>query len=56
MTLVGYGGGLDAKLAFLKREKRGFTSEQRIPINGKKKLAVFPVEFVLKKLKLKKLS
>jgi O-6-methylguanine DNA methyltransferase len=49
-TLVGYGGGLEAKLAFLKREKRGYTDKQEISVNSKK-LEVFPVEFVLKKLK-----
>jgi methylated-DNA-[protein]-cysteine S-methyltransferase len=48
-TLGGYGGGLDAKLAFLKREKRGYTDKQEIPINGKK-LQMFPVEFVLRKV------
>lgn len=49
LTLGGYGGGLDLKLQILKREKRGFTSKREIPVNGKK-LLVFPVEFVLKKL------
>jgi methylated-DNA-[protein]-cysteine S-methyltransferase len=48
-TLGGYGGGLDVKLQFLVREKRGFTSQREIPV-GDKKLAVFPVEFVLKKV------
>jgi len=47
-SLVGYGGGLDLKLAFLKREKRDYASKREIPMNGKK-LMVFPVEFVLKK-------
>lgn len=47
-TLGGYGGGLALKLAFLKREKRGYASEREIAI-GTKKLRVFPVEFVLKK-------
>lgn len=47
-TLGGYGGGLDVKLAFLKREKRGFPSERDIPLNGKK-LRVFPVEFAIRK-------
>ena len=47
--LGGYGGGLDAKLAFLKREKRGYTSAREISVDGKK-LHVFPVEFVLKRL------
>jgi O-6-methylguanine DNA methyltransferase len=48
LTLCGYGGGLDAKLAFLKREKRGYTAKREIPADGKK-LQVFPVEFVLRK-------
>jgi len=48
-TLGGYGGGLKAKLAFLNREKRGYTVEREIPV-GDKKLRVFPVEFVLKNL------
>jgi methylated-DNA-[protein]-cysteine S-methyltransferase len=49
-SLVGYGGGLEAKLAFLKREKRGYASEKEISVNGKK-LEVWPVEFVLRKNK-----
>lgn len=48
-TLGGYGGGLDVKLDFLVREKRGYTSPRQIPVDGKK-LQVFPVEFVLRKL------
>ncbi len=51
-TLGGYGGGLDVKLGLLKREKRGLTSPQQIPVDGRK-LQVFPVEFVLEKLKRK---
>jgi methylated-DNA-[protein]-cysteine S-methyltransferase len=47
--LGGYGGGVDVKLAFLGREKRGYTSAREIPVGGKK-LHVFPVEFVLKRL------
>lgn len=47
-TLGGYAGGLDVKLAFLKREKRGYNSEKEIALNGKK-LKVFPVERVIKK-------
>jgi O-6-methylguanine DNA methyltransferase len=44
--LCGYGGGLDVKLAFLKREKRGHTSKKLV--NAKRgKLELFPVEFVL---------
>jgi O-6-methylguanine DNA methyltransferase len=48
-TLGGYGGGLTVKLEFLIREKRGHTSEQEILV-GNKKLQVFPVERVLRKL------
>ena len=47
-TLGGYGGGLDVKLAFLKREKRGYNSENEIALNGRK-LKVFPVERAIKK-------
>jgi O-6-methylguanine DNA methyltransferase len=46
--LCGYGGGLSMKLAFLRREKRGFSSELEIAV-GKGKLHVFPVERVLEK-------
>ncbi len=49
-TLGGYGGGLDVKLAFLVREKRGYASQREILVGGKE-LQVFPVEFVLDKLK-----
>jgi O-6-methylguanine DNA methyltransferase len=48
LTLGGYGGGLSVKLAFLKRERRGYTLEKEIPLDGKK-LRVFPVERALKK-------
>jgi methylated-DNA-[protein]-cysteine S-methyltransferase len=48
-TLGGYGGGLDVKLEFLIREKRGYKSPREISV-GDRKLQVFPVEFVLKKL------
>jgi O-6-methylguanine DNA methyltransferase len=48
--LGGYGGGLDVKRAFLVREKRGFTAARSIQV-GDGKLQVFPVEFVLRKLK-----
>ena len=51
-SLVGYGGGLEAKLAFLKREKRGYTSEKKVSVNGKK-LEVWPVEFALRKFETK---
>jgi len=49
LTLGGYGGGLDLKLRMLKRERRGYASEKTISVGGRK-LVVFPVEFVLKKL------
>lgn len=48
LSLGGYGGGLEAKREFLKRERRGYTEKQEILISGKK-LPVFPVEFVLSK-------
>lgn len=48
--LGGYGGGLSAKHAFLVREKRGFTAPRDIQVD-KGVLQVFPVEFVLRKLK-----
>jgi O-6-methylguanine DNA methyltransferase len=48
-TLGGYGGGLDLKRELLVREKRGHISPLEIPL-GDKKLQVFPVEFVLRKL------
>jgi methylated-DNA-[protein]-cysteine S-methyltransferase len=51
-TLGGYGGGLAAKLEFLIREKRGYASTREIEV-GNKKLRVFPVERVLKKLEKK---
>jgi methylated-DNA-[protein]-cysteine S-methyltransferase len=47
-TLGGYGGGLDVKLAFLKRERHGYSSKKEIPVSGKK-LQVFPVEFAIRK-------
>ncbi len=49
-TLGGYGGGLDVKLAFLKREQRGYSSKKTVEVDGGK-LELFPVEFVLNKLK-----
>jgi O-6-methylguanine DNA methyltransferase len=49
-TLGGYGGGLDVKLEFLVREKRGYQSPREIPVNDRK-LTVFPVEFVLRNFK-----
>ena len=49
LTLGGYGGGLNIKLDFLKREKRGFASPKKVRVNSGN-LQVFPVEFVLKNL------
>ena len=49
LHLGGYSGGLDAKLAFLRREKRGFTNPCDISVLGGT-LKVFPVEFLLAKL------
>ncbi len=46
--LGGYGGGLSVKIAFLKRERRGFRSERDITV-GKGKLHVLPVERVFEK-------
>jgi O-6-methylguanine DNA methyltransferase len=51
-SLVGYGGGLETKFAFLEREKRGYVSEKEILVNGKK-LKVWPVECVLRKFEKK---
>lgn len=48
-SLGGYGGGLRTKLAFLRRERRGFASERDIAV-GKGKLHVFPVERVFEKV------
>jgi O-6-methylguanine DNA methyltransferase len=45
-TLCGYGGGLDVKLAFLKRERKGYSSNKQVEVD-KGKLQLFPVEFVL---------
>jgi methylated-DNA-[protein]-cysteine S-methyltransferase len=47
-TLGGYGGGLDVKLAFLKRERHGYSAEREIQVDGKK-LRVFPVELAIRK-------
>jgi O-6-methylguanine DNA methyltransferase len=44
--LCGYGGGLDVKLAFLKRERRGHTSKKFVDARSGK-LELLPVEFVL---------
>jgi O-6-methylguanine DNA methyltransferase len=48
-SLVGYGGGLQMKLELLNREKRGYDSEQEVRV-GVRRLKVFPVEFVLRKV------
>ena len=48
-TLGGYGGGLTVKLKFLTREKKENTSPREILV-GDKKLQVFPVQRVLRKL------
>jgi len=52
LTLGGYGGGLDVKLAILSREKRGYKSKLKLPVSNRK-LVVFPVERVLEKMKKK---
>lgn len=44
-SLVGYGGGLGVKLAFLKRESRGFASAHEIRTDDGR-LQVFPAELV----------
>ena len=48
LGLGGYAGGLQVKLEFLSREKRGFESPRTVEVNGAA-LEVFPVEYVLKK-------
>lgn len=48
-SLGGYGGGLETKLEFLNREKKGYTAQKKIATNNGY-LEVFPVEFVLKNL------
>jgi len=52
LTLGGYGGGLDMKIAFLKRERRGYKSEKEIALDHGK-LLVFPVERVIEKVEKK---
>jgi O-6-methylguanine DNA methyltransferase len=47
-SLGGYGGGLKVKLEILSRERRGYTKEREIPIDGRT-LKIYPVEFVLEK-------
>jgi len=44
--LCGYGGGLDVKMAFLKRERRGHASKKLVAAK-RGKLELFPVEFVV---------
>lgn len=48
-SLGGYGGGLKVKTQFLLREKRGFSTSKKIPVNGSS-LTVFPIEVCLSKL------
>jgi O-6-methylguanine DNA methyltransferase len=52
-SLVGYGGrkslsALQAKLARLRKEAKGFNTEKEVLTNGKK-LTVYPVEYVINK-------
>ena len=54
-SLVGYGGrkdpkALQAKLARLSKEARGFTNKKSVIVNGKN-LTVYPVEHAIKKAK-----
>jgi O-6-methylguanine DNA methyltransferase len=54
-SLVGYGGrktseALKAKLARLKKERKGFKSEKGISIDGRK-FEIYPVEYVIEKAK-----
>ncbi|MCS7125130.1 MAG: methylated-DNA--[protein]-cysteine S-methyltransferase [Candidatus Bathyarchaeota archaeon] len=49
-SLGGYGGGVHVKLEILKREEKGYTSTMEIKVNDGV-LKVFPVEFVLRRLK-----
>lgn len=49
-TLGGYSGGLDVKTALLKRERRGYTEKLELSVD-RVMLVVFPVEFVLRKLR-----
>jgi O-6-methylguanine DNA methyltransferase len=54
-TLCGYGGGLNVKREFLKRERRGYSAKKNINTsNGK--LELFPVEFVVDKAEKKNLN
>jgi methylated-DNA-[protein]-cysteine S-methyltransferase len=45
-SLGGYGGGLQVKLEILSRERRGYSAERDISVDGGK-LHVFPVESLL---------
>lgn len=47
-TLGGYSGGLNVKMALLKREQRGYREKRKISVHAGM-LVVFPVEFVLRK-------
>jgi O-6-methylguanine DNA methyltransferase len=54
-SLVGYGGrknlpALQAKLARLSKEAKGFATEKEVTVNGRK-LTVYPVEYVIKRAK-----
>lgn len=54
-SLVGYGGrknlpALQAKLARLSKEAKGFAAEKEVLANGRK-LTVYPVEYVIKRAK-----
>lgn len=54
-SLVGFGGrknlsALQAKLARLSKEAKGFITQKEVMVNGKK-FAVYPVEYVLRKAK-----
>ncbi|MCS7115537.1 MAG: methylated-DNA--[protein]-cysteine S-methyltransferase [Candidatus Bathyarchaeota archaeon] len=49
-SLGGYGEGLQVKLKILSRERRGYSSEWEISINGET-LYVFPVELLLSRHK-----
>jgi O-6-methylguanine DNA methyltransferase len=54
-SLVGYGGGktrraLQAKLVRLSKEAKGFDTSREVEVNGRK-LAVYPVECVIRKAK-----
>jgi O-6-methylguanine DNA methyltransferase len=52
LRLGGYSGGLALKFDLLKRERRGYTKQRKILVDGKQ-LQVFPVEFVFSQLEKK---